>query len=260
CIERYALPRCNVDTARGRSRDPGMLFKPTLATALAVLPAALAAPVVEERQTPCQAVRVFLARGSAEPYPGRQSKIVSAVCSGLSSCGYEDIQYPASYDNYCYSVGTGVANGIAQLTAYAARCPNAKLVLTGYSQGGHVVGDILGGGGGNFQGCTQATSAGLNPATSPGNKIAAAIRFGDVRQAGGQSYNTGTGAFGNGIWHREGSQLQSLNRFSSVLRSWCLAGDQVCNTAGILDPRAHTSYFDVFSTEAGAWVKTKLRL
>lgn len=112
-----------------------MLFKPAFATALAVLPAAaLAAPVIEERQQPCQAVRVFIARGSTEPYPGRQSKIVSAVCSGISSCGYEDIRYPATFEAYCSSVSAGVANGIAQITAYAARCPNAKLVLTGYSQ------------------------------------------------------------------------------------------------------------------------------
>ncbi|KLU83801.1 hypothetical protein MAPG_02852 [Magnaporthiopsis poae ATCC 64411] len=235
-----------------------MLFKPALATALAVLPAALAAPVVEERQLPCQAVHVFLARGSNEPYPGRQSKIVSAVCNGISSCGYEDIKYPATFQNYCSSVSTGVANGIAQITAYAARCPNAKLVLTGYSQGGQLVGDILGGGGARLQDCTQPPSMGLNPATSPGNKIAAALLFGDVRHAANQPYNTGTGASGNGMWRREGSQLQSLNRFSSVLRSWCLAGDTVCNTAGRFDPQAHTSYFDIFSNEAGAWVKAKL--
>lgn len=236
-----------------------MLFKPTLASlALSQLAFAAPAAVVEERQQACQDVHIFLARGTSEPYPGRQSRIVSAVCQGISSCSYEDIVYPASFSpSYCASVSAGINAGTAQLTAYARRCPNSKLVLTGYSQGAHLVGDILGGGGGSgWAGCTQPTNTGLSPATSPGNKIVAALLFGDVRHAANQPYNTGTGASGNGLWRREGAQLQSLNRFSNVLRSWCLAGDNVC--AGGRDPQAHTSYFDIFSLEAGAWVKTKL--
>lgn len=149
-----------------------MLVK-NLLTATALAQAATAAPasVIEDRQTACQAVHVFIARGSTEHYPGRQGALADAICSGVSGgCGYEDIQYPATFENYCASAGAGVKNGISQLTAYAQRCPNAKLVLTGYSQGGHVVGDILGGGGGNFQGCTQGTTAALSPSTSPGNK------------------------------------------------------------------------------------------
>ncbi|KAH6842440.1 Alpha/Beta hydrolase protein [Chaetomium sp. MPI-CAGE-AT-0009] len=236
-----------------------MLFKPAFVIlALSQLAFAAPAAVVEERQQACQDVHIFLARGTSEPYPGRQSKIVSAVCQGIRSCGYEDIVYPASFNpSYCASVSAGISVGTSQLTAYARRCPNSKLVLTGYSQGAHLVGDILGGGGGSsFAGCTQSTNTGLNPATSPGNKIVAALLFGDVRHAANQPYNTGTGVSGNGLWRREGAQLQSLNRFSNVLRSWCLAGDNVC--AGGSDPQAHTSYFDVFSPEAGAWVKTKL--
>ena len=61
---------------------------------------------------------------------------------------YEDIEFynplPAPY---CESVTEGAANGIKQITAYNERCPDAKLVVSGYSQGGQVVGDVLGGGG-----------------------------------------------------------------------------------------------------------------
>ncbi|KAK8080816.1 hypothetical protein PG997_008634 [Apiospora hydei] len=120
-----------------------MLVKNLLA-ATALAQAATAAPaagVIESRQTACQSVHVFIARGSTEPYPGRQGALVDAICSGISGgCGYEDIQYPATFENYCASAGAGVKNGLAQITAYARRCPQAKLVLTGYSQGGHVVG------------------------------------------------------------------------------------------------------------------------
>ncbi|PVH98965.1 carbohydrate esterase family 5 protein [Periconia macrospinosa] len=236
-----------------------MLAAATLAF-LSLLSGSLAAPAtkVEERQGNCHSVHIFLARGTSEPYPGRQSAVVSAICNGITNCGYEDVNYPASTNpSYCSSVSAGIASGTSQITAYANRCPNAKLVLSGYSQGAQLFGDILGGGGGNSGlGCSSAVNAGLNPSTSPGNKIRAALFFGDPRHAASQVYNTGTGSNGNGINPRTGTQLASLNRFSNVLRSWCLSGDNVC--ARGTDPNAHTSYFNIFSTEAGSWVKTKL--
>ncbi|KAH9897417.1 Alpha/Beta hydrolase protein [Xylariomycetidae sp. FL2044] len=201
----------------------------------------------------CESVHFFIARGSEEPYPGRQASLVDATCSGIPSCGYEDITYPATFSDYCASAHAGVTNGAAQITAYAARCPGAKLVLTGYSQGGHVIGDILGGGGGSFQGCTQPTNTGLSPTSSPGNQIVAATFFGDVRHAARQTYNAGTGASGSGIWPRSGPQLTSLNtRFSTSLRSWCLSGDPVCARGD--DFNAHTAYFDIYTKEAAAWL------
>ncbi|TLD20281.1 hypothetical protein PspLS_08700, partial [Pyricularia sp. CBS 133598] len=232
-----------------------MLFPSALILAA---PLVLAAPAaLEERQAPCQDVHIFLARGTSEPYPGRQELTVNAICKGRSSCGFENIQYPAAFEpTYCSSVAQGVSNGINQITAYASRCPNSKLVLSGYSQGAHVVGDILGGGGGNVQGCTQPTVQGLNPTTSPGNKIKAALLWGDVRHTANQAYNTNTGVSGTGIWPRSGSQLTSLNRYSNVLRAICVSTDPVC--AGGRDGNSHTTYFDLFSEDAAAWVKTKL--
>ncbi|SCO78504.1 related to acetylxylan esterase precursor [Fusarium oxysporum] len=232
---------------------------------LFLIPLAIGAPAVdiEERQAPCQNVHIFLARGTDEPYPGRQSSLASAICSGLPSCGYENINYPANFNTYCTSIYAGITGGLSQITAYANRCPNSKIVLSGYSQGAQLIGDILGGGGGQSLGCTQQSNSALNPATSPGNKsksfsliLAAALFFGDPRHAANQAYNTGTGASRNGINPRKGAQLTSLNRFSNKIRSWCLAGDNVC--AQGTDPNAHTSYFNVFSQEAGAWVKTKV--
>lgn len=108
----------------------------SIAIFLSVFSSVLGHPTLGSRQTQdCQAVHVFLARGTSEDYPGRQISVVNAVCNGISSCGYEDIQYPASFvPDYCTSVGEGVVNGTSQITAYAARCPNAQLVLSGYSQ------------------------------------------------------------------------------------------------------------------------------
>lgn len=132
----------------------------------------------------CKDVHIFLAKGNNEPYPGRQGALADAICNGLPSCDYENIMYynPVGYD-YCAGVSEGDANGHNQIVAYAQSCPNAKLVLSGYSQGTNVIGDILGGGGGPFgvQKCIIADSPSLDPSTSPGNQIAAVTLFGNTR-------------------------------------------------------------------------------
>lgn len=127
---------------------------------------------LDRRQDNCKDVHVFLAKGNNEPYPGRQGKLAGAICYGLDSCDYEDIQYYNPYEaDYCTSVTEGARNGQSQVTAYAERCPDSKLVLSGYSQGAQVVGDVLGGGGGVFfHNCTQPVNGPLDPTTSPGNK------------------------------------------------------------------------------------------
>ncbi|KAI1101409.1 carbohydrate esterase family 5 protein [Jackrogersella minutella] len=225
----------------------------------ALLQAAAAAPVnLADRQTACDDVHFFLARGTTEPYPGSLTALVDAVCEGLSSCGYEAIIYPATFEDYCGSAYGGVVNGTAQITAYAESCPDAKLVLSGYSQGAEIAGDMLGGGGGAIpnQGCTQPTSEPLSPDVSPGSKIVATTLFGDVRHTPSQSYNVGTGAAGSGILPRSGAGLEALNKFSDSLHSWCFVDDPVC--AGGADFMAHIRYFDESISDAAAWVKTKL--
>lgn len=68
-----------------------------LTTFLALLPVAFGLPAARQTDN-CDDVHLFLARGTGEDYPGRQISIVNAVCNGTgdASCGYEDIQYPAS--------------------------------------------------------------------------------------------------------------------------------------------------------------------
>lgn len=56
--------------------------------------------------------------------------------------------FPKTPEDDCPASATGgAASGVAQMTAYAERCPISNLVLSGYSQGANVAGDILGGGG-----------------------------------------------------------------------------------------------------------------
>lgn len=92
----------------------------------------------------CTDLHIFLARGWNEGYPGRQQLVIDATCNGLSSCDYEDILFDASNpQGYPNAVEQGRASGVSQIKAYAEKCPNSKIALSGYSEGANVVGNIL---------------------------------------------------------------------------------------------------------------------
>lgn len=130
----------------------------------------------------CQPYHAFIFRGSNEPYPGRPGPFISAICSALDSsngdCGYENIIYPASLSvqsggepgAICESMAKGARNGQQQLSDYAERCPEAKLILVGYSQGASVLFDVLGGGGGEIYDCVQEETPALSPDEAPGSR------------------------------------------------------------------------------------------
>ncbi|KAH9809203.1 carbohydrate esterase family 5 protein [Teratosphaeria destructans] len=126
----------------------------------------------------CEDVHFFLARGNNEPYPGRQGTLVAATCDGLSSCGYEDLIYSALYtDEYCQTAYDGSIAGLVQIPKYAQQCPDSKLILAGYSQGGQIAGDILGGGGGtSFNGCLQPDTPALDSSTGDKSELAVQLR------------------------------------------------------------------------------------
>jgi hypothetical protein len=122
----------------------------------------------------CSTYHVFLARGSDEPYPGRLGNLTSEICSGLDDCSFESVEYPAKSTAWgpsvwCDSAGKGAKAGQAQMKGYAEKCPDAKLILLGFSQGGAVAQDILGGGGGKVFACEQDTNPALDATTAPGS-------------------------------------------------------------------------------------------
>ncbi|KIK08037.1 carbohydrate esterase family 5 protein [Laccaria amethystina LaAM-08-1] len=73
------------------------------------------------------------------------------------------VDYPASLIGYGSSSARGTSATITLLQKQVAACPNQKFVLIRYSQGVHIIGDAVAGGGG---------VSGLGAATPP---VAASI-------------------------------------------------------------------------------------
>lgn len=157
------------------------------AVAVPVLAGLASANPVETRQS-CPQVHVFGARETTVPpgygtsqglvnmvkqaYPGATSDPISyPACGGQSNCG------GVSYEN---SAQQGTQAVVKAVTDFNNRCPNTKIVLIGYSQGGQIMDNALCGGAG---------------ATLSGNAlkaVKAAIFMGDPHNVVGLSYNVGT--------------------------------------------------------------------
>ncbi|KAH9224263.1 Alpha/Beta hydrolase protein [Leptodontidium sp. 2 PMI_412] len=210
-------------------------------------------------ESPCTDTHIFLARGLNEDYPGRQGILVEAICSAISanSCDYEDILYHSTFDaNYCDSIFEGVGNGISQLHAYNKRCPNAQLVVSGYSQGAYVVGDMFAGGGGTFGDCVQGSNEGLDVTSEAGKKVTGVITWGSKRHTASQPYNTFTGAGKNGTYPRPIVELEALEKWKSVLIDYCVITDPNCAGGNVNED--HWNYFELYSEEAAEWVKSQV--
>jgi hypothetical protein len=126
----------------------------------------------------CKPYHVFIVRGSDEPYPGRQGNVTQQICSklGKDQCSFENVEYPAKSsawgkEEWCKSAAKGAMNGQAQLAGYHQQCPDSKLILLGYSQGGSVAQDMLGGGGGPAFECEQASNPALDSSIGDSSKL-----------------------------------------------------------------------------------------
>ena len=157
------------------------------ATALPILAGLASAGPIEERQS-CPGVHVFGARETTvSPGFGTSAGLVDMVVKAYSGATKEAISYPAcggqsscggaSYDS---SASQGTAAVVKAVTAFNQKCPNTKIVLVGYSQGGQIFDNAICGGAG-----ATLTGAALKA-------VKAAIFMGDPHNVAGLSYNVGT--------------------------------------------------------------------
>ncbi|GAA3265265.1 cutinase family protein [Dactylosporangium vinaceum] len=200
----------------------------------------------------CAAVHVITARASTEPLgEGISGALVTQIVnSSTQTVSRAAVDYPATLLNYPSSSAQGVSALTAQLTAQVQACPTQKIILVGYSQGAHVVGDVLGGGGGGGLGAQTPPIS-----TSIGDHVLAVIQFGDPRHVVNQPYDVGTSA-NDGLFPRSAAQLQALLHYASRIQSYCDSDDRFCDHG--TSSQVHITYLDRYQNAAASFVLQKI--
>ncbi|WIM92790.1 cutinase family protein [Actinoplanes oblitus] len=198
----------------------------------------------------CGDVRIIVTRASTEaPGTGIIGSLATAVTrASKQTVTTEATDYPALLNPYPPSVAAGTRALTKQLTDTATGCPATKLVLMGYSQGAHVIGDVLAGTG-QVAGFTRADAIG----TEIADRVVAVILMGDPRFVPGKVFNAGTSRT-RGLFPRGADA--SLDAFADRTRSFCDTGDTFC--AGGQSVAVHLSYTRKYNREAGAFVLNRI--
>jgi Mg-chelatase subunit ChlD len=220
-----------------------------------------------------EAVRVIAARGSGDPEEGSPGPILTPFIKQLENqanpgaVNGEGLDYPAvavipskltlgvsalggpgvaevvlakKLLDYKHSVDAGVTNLVKVVKARAARCPDVKLVLAGYSQGAHVVRDALNR---------------LGPLAS---HIGAVALFGDPHFDPGSKAAVKGGTFEHRRYGLLGKVADFPAAFRSHLATYCLRDDVVCQRYG--GTAAHKRYAPQFTNQAALKVAAWLGL
>jgi acetylxylan esterase len=171
------------------------------------------------------------------------------------SCDYEDIAYDAYSTDYCPSVAAGELLALQQINAYYAKCPESAIVLSGYSEGATVLGNVLAGDSGDAF-CPTRGHAGLTQTQSGVScNIAAVTLFGNPRHTADQPYNALNGGAGQANSHRDAAGLARLNAYAPRLQDYCNIDDLVCAPGlGANTVEAHTNYFQLYTAQAARYI------
>jgi acetylxylan esterase len=224
------------------------------AAALQVAPAF----AVASSNSPCASVDIISARGSTEKEgPGKIGAVAEEVQKAVkATVATRAVKYPAALSPYEPSVVKGDEATKAELEEEVTKCPGQRILLLGYSQGAQIVGDALGGGGGN----AKADGAGDGKESPPAaksatEKVVGVIQYGDPRRIPGQSFDVGTDPGAEGIFPRKQNQL--LTAFAPDIQSYCDTGDPFCAKGNNLS--AHLDYFEKYDKKASQFLVGRLK-
>lgn len=238
------------------------------APAMAQEPTPSAAPISSSVQLPedhaCALVQVIAVNGTTEATKnsdpdadtGWLSRIVRPVIRAANANGEDRISrayvpYPASFgglvpsedqSSYANSVRAGIENGKALIAESIERCPDTKIFLTGYSQGGQVASAIA-----------REIGAGNGP-VFPEQFAGAALMSDPTRGMGAPVFQAGTSQSTPGpVPGTDGQAVSSVNvaataptpegrgispntaaadfgAVSDRVASFCVPGDLACDT------------------------------
>lgn len=194
----------------------------------------------------CPDAHIIVTRASTEaPGEGIIGSLATAVTrASKQKITVEATDYPAALNPYPPSVAAGTRALTTELTNEATNCPQTKIVMMGYSQGAHVIGDVLAGTG-KVAGFTSFAPISATIA----NKVAAVVLMGDPRYLPNKSFNAGTSKT-KGLFPRGNDAL--LDPLAARIQSFCDIGDTFC--AGGNSIAVHLSYTGKYNNVAEKFV------
>jgi acetylxylan esterase len=213
---------------------------------------------VASSNSPCATVDIIVARASTEKQgTGVIGALAEEIQKGVkATVGIRAVVYPAALTPYEPSVTAGDKAIKAELEEEVTKCPGQKIVLLGYSQGAQIVGDALGGGGGNAKDLGEGDGPETPPAAAfATEKVVGVIQYGDPRRIPGQSFDVGTDTKAEGIFPRLKNQL--LTAFAPLIQSYCDNGDPFCAKGDDLE--AHLDYVEKYDKTADKFIIGRLK-
>jgi hypothetical protein len=241
---------------------PESIMKATLTRLLLVTPLVFGAclagepdpetEAADQPATTCADVAIITARASTEAAgEGITGNLVTQIINtSTQNISRASVSYPATLNNYNSSSLQGINALKSQLTTEVTNCPNEKIVLLGYSQGAHVVLDVLGGGqGGSLGTATPPIASNIS------SHVTAVATFGDPRHVPNQAFDLGTSTR-NGRFPRSATQLQVLSGFASRTHAWCDANDTFCDSG--FSTQVHLTYLNRYQNAATSFVLGKI--
>lgn len=193
------------------------------------------APITPAAAAPCPDIEVVFARGTAEPagVGGIGQSFINQLQSrvGTRSVVVYPVDYPASDQfgdrlEFAKTVVDGVRDAGARVQSTAARCPDTRIVLGGFSQGAVVAGFVT------SASVPDGVPADLVPAPlspSVADHVAAVVLFGMPSAAWMRSYGAPPVVIGP--------------LFADKTIQLCNPGDSICDgAAGETPTIAHVMY------------------
>ncbi|KAI1071354.1 hypothetical protein LB507_011567 [Fusarium sp. FIESC RH6] len=229
-------------------------MRASLNSSLLILANALAAKAQGQS---CPEIHIFGARETSVAQGlGSAGKLIDMIVADHAGATSEAIDYPAcggqaSCGNVEY--GASAKQGTEAVTkavnALSERCPDTKIVMIGYSQGGQIMDNNICGGPDNGTSISDST---VPLSASAVNQVKAVVMLGNPRYINGLAYGVGTCDAGGFDARPEGFTCPNADK----VKIYCDAEDPFCCNGN--DSAHHQQYVELYGKEALEFVNSKL--